>query len=99
MGILDAFTSTNHDALRNRVRSILFEIIEIEKKIEKLDVEIPRAAARGNDEAELRAERTQWEIQKLDLERSLEKIDAAIIREEQANIEKNAPRFSKKEAA
>ena len=99
MGILDAFTGTNHDALRNRVRSILFEIIEIEKKIEKLDVEIPRAAARGNDEAELRAERIQWEIKTLDMERLLERIDAAIIREEQAKIEKNAHRFSKREAA
>ena len=99
MGILDAFTGTTDETLRRKARSLLFDIIEVEKKIENLDREIPRAASRGNDETALRAERVTLEIRKLDTERLLERIDAAIIREEQEKIARNAHGFPKRKAA
>ncbi len=93
MGILDLFRITTKDSeeeLRTRARTILYNIIEIERQIERWESVLRKAKQRGNDPAEIRADIVQAEVRKLDLERKLELIDKRIIQEERVNIKRAA---------
>lgn len=68
----------------------MYIIIEKQKTIQRRCEALKKAAKMGNDPNEIRTDITRLEIEKLDLERELEKIDQTIVEEERKKVTRAA---------
>lgn len=91
MGLFNLFPGKENkreENLRSIARELLQRIVELESKIERYEEALRNAERYGNDPRVIRTDITATEIQKLDIERQLEKIDQEIVRKEKTKVER-----------